>query len=64
MPIPTQTLPNGQAQQNEFTEAGSIRYFGAADRIEVMPSRPSQAFTGFVQHLMHEISIGIVREQA
>ena len=58
-PTPTQTLPNGQAQQNEFTEAGSIRYFGAADRIEVMPSRPSQAFTGFVQHLMHEISIGI-----
>lgn len=58
-PSPTQTLPNGQPQQNEFTEAGSIRYFGAADRIEVMPSRPSQAFTGFVQHLMHEIAIGV-----
>mgnify|MGYP000025182972 CR=1 FL=1 len=25
----------------------------------VMPSRPSQAFTGFVQHLMHEIALGV-----
>jgi hypothetical protein len=24
-----------------------------------MPSRPSQAFTGFVQHLMHEIALGV-----
>jgi hypothetical protein len=24
-----------------------------------MPARPSQAFTGFVQHLMHEIALGV-----
>jgi len=58
-PTPAATLPTGQNQDNEFSEVGSIRYFGTADRIEVMPSRPSTAFTGFVQHLMHEISIGI-----
>ena len=56
---PQQILPSGQEQHNEFSEVGTIRYFGSADRIEVMPSRPSTAFTGFVQHLMHEISIGI-----
>ncbi len=58
-PNPSITLPSGQAQKNELSEVGMIRYFGTADRIEVMPSRPSQAFAGFVQHLMHEIAIGI-----
>jgi len=58
-PNPSITLPNGNTQKNELSEVGMIRYFGAADRIEVMPSRPSQAFSGFVQHLMHEIAIGI-----
>lgn len=55
---PTQTLPSGQEQHNEFSQVATIRYFGTADKIEIMPSRPSQAFAGFVQHLMHEISIG------
>lgn len=58
-PTPAAPLPSGQEQHNELSEVGTIRYFGSADRIEVMPSRPSTAFTGFVQHLMHEISIGI-----
>lgn len=55
---PTQTLPSGESQKNEFSQVATIRYFGTADKIELMPSRPSQAFAGFVQHLMHEISIG------
>ena len=58
-PSPTVTMANGQTQQNEMSEVGMIRYMGAADRVEVMPSRPSAAFSGFVQHLMHEIAIGV-----
>ena len=58
-PSPAVTLPSGQAQKNELSEVGTIRYFGNADKIEVMPSRPSQAFAGFVQHLMHEIALGV-----
>lgn len=58
-PSPAVTLPNGQNQQNELSEVGQIKYLGSADKVEVMPSRPSQAFTGFVQHLMHEIAIGV-----
>jgi hypothetical protein len=63
-PNPAVTLGNGQQQQNELSEVGMIRYFGNADKIEVMPSRPSQAFTGFVQHLMHEISLAVGIPQA
>jgi len=58
-PTPSVTMPNGQSQQNEMTEVGMIRYMGTSDRVEVMPSRPSAAFAGFVQHLMHEIAIGV-----
>jgi capsid protein len=58
-PNPTMSLPSGQTQKNELTEVGMIRYFQNSDRVEVMPSRPSQAFTGFVQHLMHEISLSV-----
>jgi capsid protein len=58
-PNPALSLPSGQQQKNELTEVGMIRYFQNSDRVEVMPSRPSQAFTGFVQHLMHEIALGI-----
>ena len=57
-PVPAAVLPTGQEQQNEFSQVATIRYFGAADKIEVMPSRPSQAFAGFIAHLMHEIAIG------
>jgi capsid protein len=58
-PNPALSLPSGQQQKNELTEVGMIRYFQNSDRVEVMPSRPSQAFTGFVQHLMAEISLGV-----
>jgi capsid protein len=58
-PNPAMSLPSGQTQKNELTEVGMIRYFQNSDRVEVMPSRPSQAFTGFVQHLMHEIALGV-----
>ena len=58
-PNPSATLPNGQQQKNEQSEIGNIRYFGTADKVEVMPARPSAAFAGFVQHLMHEIAIGV-----
>lgn len=63
-PNPATTLGNGQQQKNELSDVGMIRYFGNADKIEVMPSRPSQAFTGFVQHLMHEISLAVGVPQA
>ena len=63
-PNPSVTLGNGQEQKNELSEVGMIRYFGNADKIEVMPARPSQAFTGFVQHLMHEISLAVGIPQA
>ena len=63
-PNPAVTLGNGQQQQNELSEVGLIRYFGTADQIQVMPSRPSQAFAGFVQHLMHEISLAVGIPQA
>jgi capsid protein len=55
---PNQVLPTGQEQQNEFSQVATIRYFGTADKVEVMPSRPSNAFSGFISHLMHEIAIG------
>lgn len=58
-PTPAAVLPSGQEQHNEFSDVATVRYFGTADKIEVMPSRPSTAFAGFVQHLMHEIAIGI-----
>ena len=58
-PNPALSLPSGQQQKNELTEVGMIRYFQNSDRVEVMPSRPSQAFEGFVQHLMHEIALGV-----
>jgi capsid protein len=58
-PNPSALMANGQVQQNELTEAGMIRYLGAGDKVEVMPSRPSSAFAGFVDHLMKEIALGV-----
>ena len=58
-PTPATTLANGQQQKNELSEVGMIKYLGQADRVETMPSRPSTAFTGFVDHLMHELSIAV-----
>ena len=58
-PSPANTLPNGQVQKNELSEVGMIKYLGQADRVETMPARPSTAFTGFVEHLMHELAIAV-----
>jgi len=58
-PTPSATLPNGQQQKNELSEVGMIKYLGQADRVETMPARPSTAFTGFIAHLMHELSIAV-----
>ncbi len=58
-PTPSATLPNGQQQKNELSEVGMIKYLGQADRVETMPARPSTAFTGFVEHLMHELAIAV-----
>jgi hypothetical protein len=58
-PNPANTLANGQTQKNELSEVGMIKYLGQADRVETMPARPSAAFTGFVEHLMHELAIAV-----
>lgn len=58
-PTPATTLPSGQQQKNELSEVGMIKYLGQADRVETMPARPSTAFTGFVEHLMHELAIAV-----
>jgi hypothetical protein len=58
-PTPAMTLPSGQQQKNELSEVGMIKYLGQADRVETMPARPSTAFTGFIAHLMHELSIAV-----
>jgi capsid protein len=58
-PTPSATLPSGQQQKNELSEVGMIKYLGQADRVETMPARPSTAFTGFIAHLMHELSIAV-----
>jgi len=50
---------SGQQQKNELSEVGMIKYLGQADRVETMPARPSTAFTGFIAHLMHELSIAV-----
>jgi len=55
----TPLLANGEKQQNEETNIGSIRYFYTGDKVETMPSRPGTAFQGFVQELMHEIALGL-----
>jgi capsid protein len=54
-----QTLPTGQARQDEYTDIGQIKYMATGDRVEVMPSRPGSAFQGFVDHLNHEIARGL-----
>jgi lambda family phage portal protein len=56
---PSLTLENGQQRKDELSEMGMIKYFNTSDKVEVMPSRPSSAFTGFVEHLMDEIAMGL-----
>jgi hypothetical protein len=56
---PSITLENGQQRKDELSEMGMIKYFNTSDKVEVMPSRPSSAFTGFVEHLMDEIAMGL-----
>jgi lambda family phage portal protein len=56
---PSITLENGQQRKDELSDVGMIKYFNTSDKVEVMPSRPSSAFTGFVEHLMDEIAMGL-----
>jgi lambda family phage portal protein len=58
-PVPSITLENGQQRKDELSDVGMIKYFNTSDKVEVMPSRPSSAFTGFVEHLMDEIAMGL-----
>jgi capsid protein len=58
-PMPSATLENGQQRKDELSDVGMIKYFNTSDKVEVMPSRPSSAFTGFVEHLMDEIAMGL-----
>jgi capsid protein len=58
-PAPSITLENGQQRKDELSDVGMIKYFNTSDKVEVMPSRPSSAFTGFVDHLMDEIAMGL-----
>lgn len=57
-PTVGQTLADGTTRKDELSNIGLIKYFNTADKVEVMPGRPSSAFAGFVEHLMHEISVG------
>lgn len=56
---PTQTLPNGEARQDEYSEFGALRYLQTTDRVEVMPSRPGSAFQGFTDLLMDHFALGV-----
>lgn len=58
-PAPALTLENGQQRKDELSDVGMIKYFNTSDKVEVMPARPSSAFTGFVEHLMDEIAMGL-----
>jgi capsid protein len=58
-PMPSATLENGQQRKDELSDVGMIKYFNTSDKVEVMPARPSSAFTGFVEHLMDEIAMGL-----
>lgn len=58
-PSASGNLANGERQQHEETQIGTIRYLYSGDKVETMPSRPGTAFGGFVQTLMHEIALGL-----
>ena len=49
----------GQQIQQEESDIATIKYLYQGDKVEVMPSRPSSAFTGFVDELMSEIALGL-----
>jgi len=53
------TLANGETQKNEYTEFGALRYLQNGDKVEVMPSRPGSAFTGFTELLMEHFAMGV-----
>ena len=56
---PTNTLPTGQARQDEFTDIGQIKYMATGDRVEIMPSRPGSAFAGFMDDLKAAMADGL-----
>lgn len=53
------TSPTGQRVPQEMSDIANIKYLHQGDKVEVMPSRPGTAFTGFVQELMQEIALGL-----
>lgn len=53
------TLANGELPQHEQSQIANIKYLYSGDKVEVMPSRPGTAFTGFVQEIMREIALGL-----
>jgi capsid protein len=52
-------LANGEMPKDEETAAGTIKYLKHGDSVQVMPGRPSSAFTGFVDEVKHEIALGL-----
>lgn len=58
-PSPQTTLPTGDAQKEEFSQYGIIRYLTRGDKVEVMPSRPGSAFQGFTDLLMDQFALGL-----
>ena len=53
------TMANGQQPQQEESQIGTIKYLFSGDKVETMPSRPSSAFTGFVEELKNDIALGL-----
>jgi capsid protein len=58
-PAGSTPLATGQQPQQEESQIGTIKYLMHGDKVETMPSRPSSAFTGFVDELMGEIALGL-----
>ena len=52
-------LANGEMPKDEQTDVGMIKYLKHGDSVQVMPGRPSSAFTGFVDEVKHEIALGL-----
>lgn len=52
-------MANGELPKHEESQIANIKYLYSGDKVEVMPSRPGTAFTGFVQEIMREIALGL-----
>jgi len=58
-PANAPTMANGEQPKQEESEIGTIKYLFNGDKVETMPSRPSSAFTGFVDELKNDIALGL-----